>query len=554
MSERREKNKFNIIEGVLLIVPLFSGLLSLFSLFLVAILCSCGILYQLKKNKRFVLPPKKYFALLGVYWISFLVTSFYAIDKGMTVLAFFKNAVIVLFFLLFMQYEKQERYFQMIAYSGAGSVIVSIAMALLKVPGVWNDNRMQGVFLYANSYGLYLLLGLTILMNQVDIHKKDYFLLSLLMIGIVLTNSRAIILLTIFSMIVSLFFNKQKWKKMIVCMLAFLTLFVGSHYYSKLDKRIDGKMLQSSEFLTRLMYYQDAILLIKERPFGYGYEGFYYKQSETQTGVYDSKFVHNSVLQVLLDVGFIPCICLMVMVCFSFFDKKQTKKNRLLMILIMGHSLIDIDLEYLIFVLMMILMIPEEEKTSFTQITSVKWIFYTTTLLYTWLLLGEIGYKTKDYEFTYQVVPFHTEALQERLYSVAEEEEQFKLAKKIYRLNQNVSGVYEAFSNHEQKEKNFDKALVYEKKRLALNKYTMYNYIMYADFLSKAFHYYRGEKNLEKMKEYGSEVLQIESRIQEVLNETNPLCYRTIHPPQLEMPQELREFIQKMRQGLETLS
>ena len=101
--------------------------------------------------------------------------------------------------------------------------------------------------------------------------------------------------------------------------------------------------LESSTLLGRILYYIDALPVVLKNPLGLGYYGYYFTQGSFQSGVYSVAFVHNSVLQFLLDVGFIPAIAFMFIVLFSFFSKNSNFRQRLLIFVLFGHSLFDFE-------------------------------------------------------------------------------------------------------------------------------------------------------------------------------------------------------------------
>ena len=547
------KKKVNLIHAILVVFPLLLGVQPLWSCFLLGMVCIVGIVHCVMKNKKLILPKGKNTYLLGIYLISFLVVSFYAVDKGMTFLAFFKNCVLLLFLVLWLQYTEKENgqkeYFKMISYSGVISVILSVIFILCKNQAIFLNQRLQGIFFYANSYGLFLLLGVIILLQQEKMNWKDIAMVVSLLIGIILTNSRAVIILTMRAMVAVPIIQKRNGKMVFTILLCFVIVFGGTYYFSKIEKRVNTEMLGSSEFVTRLLYYKDAIDMIKENPLGYGYEGWYYQQAKVQTGVYDSKFVHQSILQVALDVGVLPTIALVLLFGSTFFSKEQSKENRFLMVLILGHSMIDIDMEYMIFPILLCMMIPFEKcekKKNAWQVGAGFLLF----LVYGVLMVADSCYAAKNNDTAIALVPFHTDALQEKLYTTTSEKEQYALAQKIEKLNKNVSGVYEAFSNQLQKEKKYNEALEYEKKKLELNHYQMANYVKYTQFLSEALQYYNNKNDQETALKYAKEIVDVETKIKEVLEKTNPLCYQTIHPPRLEMPEELNKFILSVKEKI----
>ncbi len=556
MNKRKNKNnkKVDYIDILLFIAPFLTGLLSIWSLALFSILCLSGIIYKIIKNRTIRIPTGKNIVFLLIYLFSFLIVEFFAVDKGMNILAFFKNLTILLFVILYLQFntdkdvevsKKFKDRLCCIPYSACITVMISLLLMINPNSDVFYNNRLQGIWNYANSYGLFLLIGVFVLANKEKLTWRDYIVFAILLIGILLTNSRAIIILTLITIITCIFTNKINCKKIIIVAICFSLLFGGVYLFSKMEKRVNKDMLESSEFITRLLYYHDAIKIIKDNPLGIGYDGWYYKQVEVQTGVYDTKYVHNSILQVLLDVGIIPAIALSLMLIMTFFSKKQNAISRIIMILILGHSLIDIDLEYIYFIIL-ITMFVDFKGVTIKMNKHKNLIIYPAIILAIWyflIFISDVCYKAKSYKEAVNIIPFHTEAIQEVLYDVTSKEEQLEYAKKALKYNEIVSGAYQALSNDFQEKGEYIKALEMEEKRLGYNQYSMYNYMVYANFLSKGIEFYSSNNQVDNEKIFLQKVLEIEEIINDVIDNTNPLCYKTIHAPEIEVNDDLREMI-----------
>lgn len=555
MSNKIKTKKIDYIDVLLFVTPFLTGLLSVWSLSLFAVLCICGILYKVIKKKKIIFPTGKNIVFIIIYLLSFLIVELYAVDKGMNALAFFKNLSIFLFILLYLQFEDSNKSimdrFKIIQVSACATVIYCLFFMLIPESNIFFGNRLQGTFYYANSYGLFLLIGTITLFCSEKHSWKDYVMLFILFVGILLTNSRAIIILTVIALIVTSFFNKQKLNQKIVLIVCFVLLFVGMYTFTKMEKRLNTDMASSSEFLTRLLYYTDALEMIKENPFGYGYEGWYYKQAEIQTGVYDTKYVHNSLLQVLLDVGIIPTIFLVILLASTFFGKKQNYFSRIIMFLLIAHSMIDIDFEYIYFILILVIFIEFQCK-EFRLDKSYYLILIMLVALGIWycmLFISDAYFSSKDYESAIKIIPFHTEAMQEILYSTNNQKLQLRYANKVLKYNKNISGAYEAIKNDLVLSEKYMDAIEVEEKRVALNKYTMYNYLSYADLLSDSLKYYGEKGDIESQKIIIKKIVDIELKIENVIKDTNPLCYKTIHIPNLEIPVELQDFIEKAKEA-----
>ena len=169
--------------------------LSLFSVISIYFVC--------RKKKKIAIPVGLLIVLLLLYNFSFIVVENWAIDKGMNIIGFMKLLFLVNFIVLMIQnnnYKETIDKFRLLPYSAVVSVIISIVLAIISNDVFFLNNRLQGVFLYANSYGLFLLICLLILLQKAEVSGSRLGMAIVIMIGILLTNSRAIILLIILFM------------------------------------------------------------------------------------------------------------------------------------------------------------------------------------------------------------------------------------------------------------------------------------------------------------------------------------------------------------------
>mgnify|MGYP000220026076 CR=1 FL=1 len=92
---------------------------------------------------------------------------------------------------------------------------------------------------------------------------------------------------------------------------------------------------------------QDALPLILKHPFGLGYYGYYFIQQSVQTGVYTVVNAHNELIQILLDAGVIPAVFMGAAVLRSVFTKRTQSRNRIVLSIMILHSLFDYDFQFL---------------------------------------------------------------------------------------------------------------------------------------------------------------------------------------------------------------
>lgn len=121
---------------------------------------------------------------------------------------------------------------------------------------------------------------------------------------------------------------------------------------------------------------KDAAGMILTHPFGLGYYGYHYLQTSCQTGVYSVVSVHNELLQLLLDVGILPAILFYGMLVKSCISKNVSGRNRLLLLIVILHSLFDYDFQFLVIGMVVILLLEDENVKEipiswFTRICSL---------------------------------------------------------------------------------------------------------------------------------------------------------------------------------------
>lgn len=245
----QKSRKIDLIKIIIFMVSIFGGFFSLFSNVMLSIICLIGLIYKINKNRKIILPKDIKFYLLSVYIIAFIVTSFYAVDKGMAVIGFIKNLSIILFTILFLQYEYKDDdvvyILNVIPMSGTVSVIISFLSMIFKSDLYFFNDRLQGLFEYANSYGLFLVVALVVQLFQEKKGVRAHICTGILITGIIMTNSRAIIILMVLCEISLLFLSHQNKKRIFVIIMISVLRIISSKqsisHGKKNNKRHDAK-------------------------------------------------------------------------------------------------------------------------------------------------------------------------------------------------------------------------------------------------------------------------------------------------------------------------
>jgi len=221
--------------------------------------------------------------------------------------------------------------------------IVSISIVIHYIKGgspyLTTSGRAGGTFFHPNAGAGFLLpAGVFSVYPRFDI---PLFIVSLT--GILLTGSRIVFSLFLFSSIVTLFFRFRKRMKIwyVFLFLIFTGLLFVALRSSPVWKRFSIQTFYSS-FNVRMSLWKDTISAISENPMiGYGYGSFesifpYFQKS----GVY-SRFPHSFILEILFSSG------LLGFFLFAFYFYKSfepSEKWRFSFIPLFLHSLFDFSL------------------------------------------------------------------------------------------------------------------------------------------------------------------------------------------------------------------
>lgn len=402
---------FEIIIGILpFIIPssvLKENLGSLI-LFLIG-----SIFILIKKNK---LKENKYFYILIAMWISIVISQIIISPYIESISGSFLYLNMAIYYLIYGYILKGENKEKILNFTLLA--IVAVCIFYITYHGLYQGIRVFGNIGYANSYAMLHLIGLYL--N--GIRTKDKFtdaIETILFLSLLFTGSRTTLIISvlyifyklyvdikdnkikliislepiILGMILYVILDKLKIVGIVVLpiILIFYILiknikFKDKIYYffgvfillallftnSNLINRLKDISFSNGTLQERILYFEDSINSIIEHPFGNGINMFQYKLFEDATAFYDVKYIHNSILQVAYDAGVINCIAFIGVIAYGvIIIAKSKNKDKSYIILayisILLHSLLDFDLSFSTFpiILMMLVTmgeISEEEK------------------------------------------------------------------------------------------------------------------------------------------------------------------------------------------------
>lgn len=493
---------------------LFGGFYD-FSVSATAICVVVEILAHYKKRKSVYRKKRNY-----MLWIPSLVViwsilvSFWGLDMSENALGILRGGVVLLWMYrcFLMDEEEKERCFKITPYIGAIMVFIGLISLLDKNTAsyFWQANRLGGFFQYSNTCALFFLLGVVILVQQIQFSNKELSteirlfwksvvnrtqiintaILFLLILGIFLTGSRSILLLLLVWGIYHAL--KVKRFKIPFVVLTGISLILAYGYgiitsSSQNIARIFTLFSANSTMLGRCLYYIDALSMAVKYPFGLGYMGYYYMQPVMQTGVYTTRFVHNDFIQLLVDYGFLAFVAVLVYLGYQLIKGKQDRQKKELLILICGATLVDFHLQYMSILMFFVLCLDLGEKDGLKKQKELRenYIFCgmgLTVFIYLTVAFGCHYFERNDVALA--MFPNYTKAQIEEL-SICDDKEKAKLlADEILGHNEYVSEAYHSKVYIAAMEGEIDAVTEYMDQSLAIRRYDVETYQAYDGLLA----------------------------------------------------------------------
>ena len=565
LYKKAERIDILLIKILLFISPFLFGLYYEFSSYLAQIFILIILFVKLKKEKTF----KVYFnfssCFLAAVSAGYLFTCIYAVDKGMAYLGFLKFTIPITFAILLMQYKQEETedMMRLIPISGVIMVIVSMVFKYIPfLPDVFylQNGRMMGFLQYANTFALFLLIG--IIYSGYCIKEKTKVIIYniILLFGILVSGCRTVLILTLISYIIMI----VKKKELRIYFIALVVVAIGGTIgYVLITGNVNtiGRILtisaDSRSLQERLLYYKDAIPLILKYPFGLGFDGYSYIQPQIQTGIYQASFVHNDYLQLMLDIGFIPVILFLIAIFKSIFCKEKPLWLKLILLTIVLHILIDFDLQFMIIFLILVMTMNlwdgkkyEFEVNSKALITTLSIV----GIIYLYFGLVTVFHYFEKDEIASNMYPIYTEsniAIANKYMESNDLNNANKIASRILETNKELGIAHNIKAYYYFANKNWNLMEQSKKKYLMVNKYDMSEYENYVLALSEVIQYYAENDEMEKAVEYIEKVVEVPQIIEQVKSSTSSIAYKLKDIPTFELKENVQKYILTMKGVLE---
>lgn len=517
-------------------------------------LVSIALLAYLSRKKQLALRLNPAFLAAAAITLFYAVGWLWAVDSGVAAWGGVKHLPILLFALCLMQEEKDARLRLLRDIPWMGAAMVLLTFPLQFVPLFSRmfsvSGRLAGLFQYPNTFACFLLLGLEVLLLEREKPTWRRLVCGILVLfGLLQTGSRAVLVMTLPLLLVCLLLRKDKktalWALAGGAVAAALAFGVTALGVGGAD-RVTEVTGEASTLLGRLLYWKDALPQILRRPLGLGYLGYYFTQGSFQTGVYSVRWAHNDLIQLLLDVGWLPAIAAVWAAVRSLLSRRVCALRRMVLLTLLGHCMFDFDLQFAAMYFIVLLCLDweggKEKQLQLKKAFSVPaaavlsalclWIGTASTLSYE-------GYP----DTALKLWPWDTFSRMTQLQQIEDAAALDTAAQQILQQNGSVALAWDARALAAYARGDFGAMMEYKRQAIALSRYTPETYIDYFHRLQMGVSLYTQAGDTASAAICQKEILAIDSMVRQVLDETDPLAWRIADKPELTLPAEYYNYI-----------
>lgn len=446
---------------------------------------------------------------------------------------------------------------------GAGMTLATFALQFIPAlnSSLMIQGRLSGLFQYPNTFAVFLLAGLVVLLLDKREKKNlvmDFLCGLVLLFGLIQSGSRATFLLAIPVLLITLIISKNK-KLIIGAGAAVVAAVAISFFVLGIDGIVGAThildiSLSSSSMLGRVLYLKDAMREIITHPFGKGYMGYYFTQGAFQTGVYSTRWVHNGIVQVMLDAGIIPGLALIVLFVKTLLSKRVEILNKVILCTLAAHAMIDFDMQFVsIFFVMMLCLDWEDGKVKSYKLNMIPAITASVLISLFSCYIGVVSWLTYEYyhPLAMKLYPANTMAKIELLKYTDDAQVLESLADSILAQNDDVSLAWSAKALTAYSRGDFGTYISCKRNAIALSKYSLEEYTDYFEKLKVGVDLYLQAGDTASAKVCYEEIKNIEAMIDEVLAKTDDIGWKISDKPELELPKKYHNYLKKAVKDIE---
>lgn len=530
------------------LLPFLAGGFHTYTVPVTVLMLGCSLISCNRRNKHLRFNWNIYSLTIALIVLGYCISPFWGADRGMAVFGIARYLPLILLAAVIMQHSAEERENALLLVPICGVCMTLVSGVLFLIPALRDtvavNGRLAGFFQYPNAYATFLLMGIVILASGKRPGIPMLIAGISLLVGLYLSGSRTgLFLLAVAAIGILVVRGKLHPLYAGVLMGGLLLISALVILSGSADLQLVGRDLGS--VFVRLLYYKDAIPIILKHPFGIGYMGYRAMEAAFQTGRYSVSFVHNSVLQLLLDIGWVPGLLFVICIVRSLLSQKLPSYRKLALLTLILHSLLEFSFQFFVFwCLLLLLWDAESDKVRYIQKNG--WmvpLLIPIFLLCLWLGSSDLLYRCGNIDAVLKLTPFHTEAMAEKLTELSDDRELDALADRILALNPTHSLACSAKANAALMRGEVKNMIRWKEEAIACAPYATEEYCDYIDKLYALAVRYSQLGDKDSASYCLDKLLKVPQMMKRISSGTDPLAYLTTTNTELVLPEEYEVLI-----------
>ena len=420
---------------------------------------------------------------LAAILVTLALSPLWAADRGMSIFGILPWLGAAAYWLYLEQGETRHEALDLVPFCGVAMTAVSIALLLIPQtrPLLTVNGRLAGFFQYPNTYAAFLLAGFILLSAREKWLKGTFPMLCLLSWGILLSGSRTAFLLLAGSSFLTMAVKRDRISVSRIPMALLAGILLGQlteslGFLHQANRYLE--MDQGGTLYARFLYWADALPLIGSHPLGLGYLGWRSLQGSVQSGRYMATFLHNGLLQLAADVGWVPAILMVLALLRGIFARELSWDRRLMLAVLCGYCLMDFHTEYPVIWMVLLTALPTPAGKKLTlKGKALPVAAAVAAALCLWLGASQALYYSGSVDACLALTPFHTDALEAKV----SQTEDPALAEKLLELDPHRSRGWNTLAWDALEREDWEALVEYKDKALDCGKYETGQYIDYVN-------------------------------------------------------------------------
>ena len=496
------------------------------------------------------------FAAVAVMALFYGLSSFWAVDSGMALIGFFKFLPVLFFLLLANQGEEKERLIFSLPYIAAGVAVLSVLLSF--IPAFGDDflvaGRLAGFFQYPNTFAAFILVGELLLVSREKFRRFDWVVALCLIAAFIYTGSRTAYVVALVANIIALLATKPRKQKALIFATAVALCAVGLGILfavgegSAILRRFQSFSFMESTFLGRLLYYKDSLGTILSHPFGLGYKGYYFVQPSIQSGVYSVAFIHNDLLQIMLDIGWAPAILLAAAAIKAIFFSKISMGRRIALGALCAHSLFEFNLQFVAVFFVFALLCDDASGKEIVAESKAPMAIGLALLgaASIYVGLGTSLCRIGQNELSYKIMPWYTDNEIVMITQCKDIAEANAMADKLLARNDRSFFAYSVKARYFYSQGDFGQMIAFKRIALEYAPFQYDEYEDYAEMLINGINLYSKAGDMGSVEICARELIRLRERLHSLENRMSSLGKMIKDQPVLSFPQEIEDYISRL--------